>query len=345
MKRIIQRLLKIPILKKPSEKKEEEVFLTPPLPSSVYLELTNFCNLQCLMCTFHSPCSPFLTNGKPPRKRGFMDKRLALKIVDELGEGGIPLTLSLHGAGESLLYRDLTEVIAAASQYPQINVGFLTNATLLDAEMSKKLLDAGIKWISFSIDGSDPEVFALYRRGATLEKVQKNVMTFLKTSEKLGIKPLTQVNMTVQEEMWGQVEAFVDFWLSFVDRVSISPCRPMGSRRSSLVPPEVKRIPCPMLFSTMVVYWDGEVGLCCEDWFNEGKMGNTNSEGIASIWRGKRFAWARKMHIREDYSKVPLCGDCDIWFNGIAEVSRDDGRKRTIIKNAWQWEYRKDALQ
>lgn len=315
------------------------------LPSSVYLEVTNFCNLRCTMCTFHSPLSPFLVNGNPPRKRGFMDRKLALKIVDELGSGGIPITISLHGAGEPLLHKDLSLIVARASKYDQINVGFLTNAMLLDEKTSKKLLDAGLKWISFSIDGNDPKAFETYRQGAKLDLVKKNVMNFLELSQKLGMKLLTQVNMTVQEEMWPHVDDFVSLWLQFVDRVSVSPCRPMGSRKSTLVPPKVQRIPCPMLFSMMVIYWNGEVGLCCEDWFNEGKMGNVQRESVFSVWRGRRFEWARRMHIKGHYDRVPLCGNCDIWFNGIPEVIHDESKGITIIKNAWQWEYRKDAVQ
>lgn len=315
-----------------------------PLPSSVYLELTNFCNLRCVMCTFHSPSSPFLVDGNPPRKRGFMDKGLAFRIVDELGSGDIPITLSLHGAGEPLLHKDLAEVLNRASRYRQIYVGFLTNAMLLDAEVSRRLLDAGLGWISFSIDGNDPISFEAYRRGAKLDVVKKNVMGFLELSQKLGVKPMTQVNMTVQEDMWDQVDDFVDFWLRYVDRVSISPCRPMGSRKSSLVPPETQRIPCPMLFSMMVIYWDGNVGLCCEDWFNDGQMGNLSVESLSSVWKGKRFEWARKMHSKGLYDRVPLCGDCDIWFNGIPEVIHEEKRGISVIKNAWQWEYRKNAL-
>ncbi len=345
MKNTIRQWIKAHLLRKRDAGDVEAAPSIPPLPSSVYVELTNFCNLRCVMCTFHSPLSPFLVDGKPPRKRGFMDKSLAFKIVDELGSGGIPLTLSLHGAGEPLLHRDLVEIVSRASRYSKIYAGFLTNAMLLDAELSRRLLDAGLGWISFSIDGNDPKTFEAYRQRAKLDVVKKNVMTFLEISQKLGIKPLTQVNMTVQKEMWDQVDDFVSFWLQYVDRVSVSPCRPMGSRKSPLVPPHVKRIPCPMLFSMMVIYWNGDVGLCCEDWFNDGQMGNVSNQSLSSVWKGKKFEQARTLHIKGLYNRVPLCGDCDIWFNGIPEVLKDEERNITIIKNAWQWEYRKNAVQ
>ncbi|MEJ5300517.1 MAG: radical SAM/SPASM domain-containing protein [Thermodesulforhabdaceae bacterium] len=326
---------------------EKDVISSPiltPMPQMVYLELTNHCNLRCIMCTFHSPFSPCLVDGKPPRKKGFMKKELAFKIIDELGLSEQPITVALHGAGEPLLYKEVPEVVARANCYPNLNIGFLTNAMLLTPEISRKLIESGLKWVSFSIDGNSPDLFERYRKGADLETVLKNAMNFLEITKEIGTGIVTHVNMTVQEEMWQQVDDFVDFWLPLVDRVSISPCRPMGSRRSPLVTPEAQRIPCPMLFFMMVIYWDGKVGLCCEDWFNEGCMGDVEKEGVAGVWRGKRFQWARQMHKKKLYHKVPLCGDCDIWFNGTPEISRDEFRKCTVTKNAWQWEYRKDAL-
>jgi sulfatase maturation enzyme AslB (radical SAM superfamily) len=348
MKNKIERLKNLFLKRAKINGREEESVssVSPtPMPQMVYLELTNHCNLRCIMCTFHSPVSPFLINGKPPREKGFMEKALAFNIVDELGSSGQPITLALHGAGEPLLYKDLADVLARASYYPNLNTGFLTNAMLLTPEASEKLLENGLKWISFSIDGNDPKLFATYRKGSDFDKVFSNVMNFIQIAREKGSTVTTHVNMTVQEEMWQQVDGFVDFWLPLVDRVSISPCRPMGSRRSHLVSPEAKRIPCPMLFSMMVIYWDGSVGLCCEDWFNAGRMGDVKKEGVASVWQGKRFQWVRKMHQKGLYSRVPLCGDCDIWFNGTPEVKKDDIKGYIITKNAWQWEYRKDAIQ
>ena len=43
----------------------------------IYVEITNHCNLNCIMCN----------NDKLKRKRGFMDISLYKKIIDEIVKG------------------------------------------------------------------------------------------------------------------------------------------------------------------------------------------------------------------------------------------------------------------
>ncbi|MCK7495050.1 MAG: hypothetical protein MZW92_31175 [Comamonadaceae bacterium] len=52
------------------------------------------------------------------------------------------------------------------------------------------------------------------------------------------------VNMTVQDEMREDVPRFIDFWLPLADEVSVSPCRPIGTRDNILVreAPPIERI-------------------------------------------------------------------------------------------------------
>ncbi len=319
--------------------KRQTTFKVPEMPSTVYIELTNHCNLRCIMCTFHSPLSPFLSNGKLPREKGFMERDLALRIIDELGQSKQPISIALHGAGEPLLHKELASIVSHGAKYENLDIGFLTNSMLLSKSKSLELISAGLKWISFSIDGNNPELFNRYRKGGDYNKVFNNVVEFIELAKVLSPSLRTHINMTVQEEMWPQVDEFVKFWLQKVERVSISPCRPMGSRKSELVPPNVKRIPCYMLYSMMVIFWDGSVGICCEDWFNEGKMGNVKEKSLSFIWKGKKFSWAREMHEKGLYHKIPLCKDCDIWFNGTPEVTYQEGY--AVTKNAWQWEYRR----
>ena len=61
-KRIIRRLHK------------DDIWDTEVFPSTIVIELTNYCNLKCSMCAHE-----YMT-----RKRGRMDKQLAMKIIDEI---------------------------------------------------------------------------------------------------------------------------------------------------------------------------------------------------------------------------------------------------------------------
>jgi len=310
--------------------KKERVFL----PKSYFIELTNYCNLRCSMCNFHSP------SIKAERSKGFMDIHLALNLLEQIGGFRGDAWVALHGAGEPLLHKGIFDVISFASKYKNIKCGFLTNAALLTKDTTIDLLDSGISWIGFSLDGIVKEKFEKYRIGSNFEQIMDNVMFFLDLNKKNGKKVNTLINMTVQEEMKGDVEDFIDFWIDKVDEVAISPCRPVGSRENILVDSSAWRQPCYMLYEMMVIYWDGEVGLCCEDWFNSGNMGNVRENSIIDVWHGRRFKKARQVHEKGDFHKIQLCRDCNSWFR--TDYQEKDEEKGLIIqKNAWQYVYKR----
>lgn len=304
-------------------------------PKSYFIEITNHCNLRCSMCNFHSPVVP----GK--RRKGFMDKDLAKEILKEIAGFGENAWVALHGAGEPLLHKGLIEIIEFAQGFENISCGFLTNGVILDKDKTERLISAGISWIGFSLDGIVKEKFEKYRVGSNYEEIMKNVLYFLERNSITGKKVHTLVNMTVQEEMKEDVEAFIDYWLDRVDEVAISPCRPIGSRHNILVDSSKPRQPCYMLYEMMVIFWDGEVGLCCEDWFNFGKMGNVNHERMIDIWNGKGFKDARLRHERGLFNEIDLCKDCNSWFRKTIE-EKDEKRKCLVQRNAWQYVYRRN---
>ncbi len=332
------------IVSKGGSKNSKNKYLTmtvPQMPRSVFLEVTNYCNLKCVMCTFHSEKLPKILESVPYRAKGFITKELAFKIIDELGSSGEPVWLALHGAGEPLLHPEIESFVRRASRYSNLNVGFLTNGMLLNSEKSKSLLDAGIRWLSVSIDGINPKLMEKYRVGSNYEKIHNNFIKFVEIVRTRNMDVGLHVNMTVQKEMEADVDKFVDYWLQYVDQVSVSPCRPVGSRKSSLVPQEVKRTPCYMLFEMMVIYWDGSVGLCCEDWFNSGNMGSVEKTTLYNIWHGQRYRTVRRFHERGEFYKIELCKDCDIWFNKTPQKIINRDKNLVITKNAWQVIYKK----
>lgn len=306
-----------------------------PPPRTFFLELTNHCNLRCSMCNFHSP------EVVQRREKGFMKKELALRLLDEVAalSPGRPW-VALHGAGEPLLHSDLPEVLSHGAARG-LDIGFLTNAVLLSSGMSETILSTGLSWIGFSIDGTNRELFNKYRCGADYEFVVGNVLAFLDQMHKSRPGLKTVVNMTMQEEMKDDVPDFVRFWIDKVDEVLVSPFRPVGSRDNVLARelPLTQRIPCYMLNSMMVIYWNGEVGLCCEDWFNDGRMGDTRTDSLQSIWSNQKFSHYRDLDVRGHSAEIPLCRDCNSWFNTQPLHSYDSTLACDVQKTAWQYVY------
>ncbi len=313
-----------------------------PPPQSYFLELTDHCNLRCSMCNFHSPAVV------PTRKKGFMDTGLAVRLLHEIDglnrDHGIPW-VALHGAGEPLLHKDLRAIIGKTAHL-RLSTGFLTNGMLLGEDMSKGLIDAGLSWIGFSIDGTVRETFNKYRCGAEYDRVVRNALAFIERARVSRPDLKILVNMTVQEEMREDVPRFIDFWLPLADEVSVSPCRPVGTRDNILVreAPPIERIPCYMLFTMLVVFWDGSVGLCCEDWFNDGNVGTVSRNTIEKVWNGAVFNRYRTLHKEGRYSLIGLCADCNSWYNAVPQTLHDRERDCRVVKGAWQCTYSKNAV-
>lgn len=289
------------------------------------------------MCNFHSP----ELSGKNARAKGFMDVDLAKALIDQIARNGGEPWVAFHGAGESMLHRGLIDILSYAGRFRNVRSGFLTNAMLLDNDASVAILDSGVSWIGFSLDGIDKEKFERYRVGSDFDRIMENVLRFLALKNEKSKALQTTVNMTLQKEMQLDVERFIDFWIDRVDEVRISPYRPIGSRVNVLADNSTARIPCYMLYEMMIIYWNGETGLCCEDWFNEGKMGDTSRQDILDIWNGPSFRKARGIHEEGKFHEISLCRDCNSWFNVVQQEYLDEKWGCRVQKNAWQYIYRK----
>ncbi|MEJ2684278.1 MAG: SPASM domain-containing protein [Candidatus Sulfobium sp.] len=312
---------------------QKEACISPP--QTFFLELTNHCNLRCSMCNFHSP------SVVRKRRKGFMSPDLAGRLLREISVMNNKRPwVALHGAGEPVLHGKLVDILLKGTGL-NLDIGFLTNAMLLGDELSRKILDTGISWIGFSIDGIDREQFSSYRCGADYDVVLRNTLNFVELAKKRRPELKTIINMTLQEEMKSDVRSFLKFWLPRADEVCISPCRPVGSRINQLARDSVvgERTPCYMLYTMMVLYWDGTVGLCCEDWFNDGNIGNAAKESLEAIWNGQNFSRCRVLHERGEYRKLPLCGDCNSWRNSFPQSDFDSDLNCRVVKTAWQYKY------
>lgn len=283
-------------------------------PSEIVLEVTNVCNLRCRYCHFHS------AQAKRRRKIEHMDKSLWTKVLKELGGWPHPVSLLTHGAGEPLLYPHLVDLLQQAKQIPNLKVGFMTNAMLLDANWAKRLVDMQIDFLAFSIDGIYPQTHDYFRRNASLQSIETNLSRLIhEKKEQKSQLPHLSFNMVGYEQILDQAEGYVRRWLPHAQSVSIAKFRPVGSRtlwdNRGQTPPFR---PCPLLFNQLVIGVDGRVGLCCEDINLEVTVGKIQESSIMEIYNhSKALNKFRQAHERQDLRQLPLCRDCHVWGGDI----------------------------
>ncbi len=144
------------ILKKIFSKPDSKPF------STWQIELTTRCPLRCRMCA-REGCEEWLS--------GDMQLDNISKIVPYLKDVE---RVVLEGWGESLLHKDLIEIIRMAkAEGPE--VGFVTSGMGLNKEKIKQLLDAEVDFMGFSISGSSAEVHDRTRVNSDLEILLRNI--------------------------------------------------------------------------------------------------------------------------------------------------------------------------
>lgn len=155
-------------------------FLIPPNPEVAQIEITNRCNFNCLMCQ--------RVSLKVPLKD--MDLSLYKQVIDKL-EGIKEIILT--GWGEPLIHPDLLEMIKYAKKKGKW-VSLTSNGSLLTRDFAKKIIQAGLDSISFSID----EIKA--PKGSLAHPVTsqiRNVENFLKLRK--GKKPEVVIQTTLHK--------------------------------------------------------------------------------------------------------------------------------------------------
>ena len=67
---------------------------------------------------------------------------------------------------------------------------------------------------------------------------------------------------------------------------------------------------CIYPFNTMIIYSNGEVGLCCWDYDNEVKLGNIQKRSLLEVYNSEQFMKFRQAQIRMDCKDIELCSGC-----------------------------------
>ena len=123
----------------------------------------------------------------------------------------------LQGIAEPLTNPDLPRIIARVhKRMPSTGqIGTTTNAVLLGRDVSARLFDEGLSWISFSMDGASKSVYEGIRRGATFERVLENVADAVECGKGCGRKDVAfSANFVIMEENVHEIPEFARLAIS-----------------------------------------------------------------------------------------------------------------------------------
>lgn len=275
-------------------------------PIHLDLESTSACNLKCFMC---------FQSFNPP-KPGYMDFGLFKKCIDEGVEKGL-CSIKLQYRGEPLMHPKLVEMVKYAKDRGVLEVMFNTNATLLDENKARGLIDAGLDKIICSIDGCTKEVYEKVRIGAKFETVLENIKRLQELKKEAGVKkPVVRVQMVDTPKNHHQIKEYLEFWGKIVEHVAVEKMNDYHEKENVEICPS-KDFECSQLWQRLFVLWNGDITLCCGDLYSKLILGNVWRDSISKIWTSDKLNHFRTLHTSGQSHKMQICAECDFRTNVI----------------------------
>ena len=146
-------------------------------PTHIFLEVTNRCNLSCVMCG--------RTHDRRYKNAAFTGD-ISLQTVRKLEPFYRSSTfVTATGLGEPFLNPEMTGILRYLKKQGAC-VSMTSNGTVLDDALSAEVIDTGLDRIVFSVDSPVAETFRRIRVGTTLDQVLGNIETFSQQRSKSG---------------------------------------------------------------------------------------------------------------------------------------------------------------
>lgn len=287
------------------------------LPEEIFIEATNACNLRCLVCPTHFAMK---------RERGYMSLDLFKSIIDEFKDKKQKPKISMIFAGEPLLHKDIDKFIEYASRSGH-ETFISTNATLLAEELSEKLILAGLTAVHLCIDGAKKQSHEAYRVGSNFESVKSNIERFFEIKKKLKKEnPKTTIQTLLTSYSEDEMDE-LESWAKAIGADAINfksfnlgsyTSAEMKKQYSYLLPKNLKfrrktskinKTACAFPLRYGVVFWNGDLGLCCVDFDAEVKMANIREQGFLKTFFSEANLKKRRFGFQKKY---PLCRKCSI---------------------------------
>ena len=295
-------------------------------PPRVSIETGNVCNLRCPLCP--------TGQRAPDVKRGFMTFDNFKKIIDEFG--CYIILLRLYNWGEPLLNKDLLQMAHYAVK-KRISTTISTNLNILDLEVARQLLEAGLTKIFVSCDGASPETYEKYHIGGNFDRVINNIKLLVKEKQKLSncytrIVWLFHVFRHNEHEVDAVkkmaeeigVELRINKMRTDMGKEIFEKARVSVERDSQWIPDDPKYCAfdmehkevkeqksfCDLPWKETVINWDGSILPCCAVFEDKYSYGDAFKSSFKNVWNGKKYVAARRELLGEENEGGTICHIC-----------------------------------
>ncbi len=274
-----------------------------PFPLHLDIEVTEACNLRCIMCV-HG------TTGVPITGR--MDMSFAKSTIDQAAAGGTK-SIKFNWRGEPALHTGLEDLVAYAKKKGILEVQINTNGIPYTQKRIEKLIDAGLDRIIFSMDGATKETYEKVRVGSDYDRLTANIRKFHEVREAKGrVKPFIRIQMVRMKENQAEVDRFLEMWKEIADDIAVKDVSDRGQGNAFYSGDQIAvgRKRCNQPWQRMIVARDGKVFPCCSDWERTYTIGDATKVPLKDIWKGERMETLRDWNRSGRLDEFDPCKGC-----------------------------------
>lgn len=307
----IEKYLKIEMLRRETLIAKKTVCASPP--NQIYVEPTNCCNLNCIMCTSKA------VRGKP----GILKFDDWKKIINQLYKYKLEFPITMIGRGEPLINKEMVNFVDYASKH-NVPCYLITNGTLLTPDLSRALLKSGIKKVQFSLHAHSSSTYEKITRKDKYDAVKSNILSFLEINKSHDSTCFTSIMAVKSSINKDEIDMFKEFWKDKVDRCFITDVYSVqgdggmaveASKRTNVL----KKHPgCVIPWYLLGFRYNGNMTICPFDFkedFVVGKLSDKNFD-ILKIWNSSKAKRFRACHIKRDFTYTDSinypCKSCEV---------------------------------
>jgi len=283
----------------------------PDFPFLVDIELTNHCNLACIMCPRHAM----------KRDKGFMSEDIFRKIIDECAKYKTPIRFIRFG--EPFLHPKIIGFCQYAKS-KKLVLHITNNGLALEERHMHALVDLAVDSVIFSFQGTTKERYQSIRNNCLYDKLTDAIkrLVHLRGDRE---KPFIHVSTTVLDDSEAEISQFVEYWAHTVDSVGVGKTLlytiPVDGLEPSLArkirelrkTETIKKVygPCTEVFQKLSVDWDGKITCCCGDFDQLLTVGDIRESTLSRVWNHSRhLAIYRELLQAGLHKSLNLCSTC-----------------------------------